>query len=121
MNTRTDIIRWWEVRRYSFNALLLAVGFASWLLLMIAGSAAVEPGRDFVEPLSMFNVIAIPILLANIFYTLGWIADIVLYSGRPRIRLYKSVLIFTAVLTAIPGTWAVVAWLMTVFTGRKLD
>src|ERR1700722_5590245 len=50
ISTRGEIIRWWEARRYTFNAFLLAVGFVSWLLVMIAGSAAVKPGEDFEEP-----------------------------------------------------------------------
>ncbi len=69
---REDIIRWWEARRYTFNAFVLAVGFASWLLVMIAGSPTVETGEDFVEPFVMF-------------------------------------------------VWAVVASLITLFTGRRLD
>jgi hypothetical protein len=56
VSTRRDIIRWWEARRYTFNAFVLAVGFASWLLVMIAGSAAVKPGEDFVEPLQSLTV-----------------------------------------------------------------
>lgn len=121
LSTRGDIIRWWEARRYTFNAFLLAVGFASWLLVMTAGSAAVKPGEDFEEPLAMLSGTVIYVALANVCYTLGWVADTVLYNGRPRRRLYKSGLILAVVLTALPGVWAVVAWLITVYTGRKLD
>ena len=121
LSTRGEIIRWWEARRYTFNAFVLTVGFASWLLVMIAGSAAVETGEDFVEPLVMFSVPGIYVAVLNVCYTLGWIVDTVLYNGRPRTRLYKSGLIFAVVLTALPGAWAVVAWVITLFTGRKLD
>jgi hypothetical protein len=119
--TRGDIIRWWEARRYTFNAFLLGVGFASWLLVMTAGSAAVKPGEDFEEPLAMLSGTVIYVALANVCYTLGWVVDTVWYNGRPRRRLYKSGLILAVVLTALPGVWAVVAWLITVYTGRKLD
>ena len=119
--TRRDIIRWWEARRYTFNAFLLGVGFASWLLVMTAGSAAVKPGEDFEEPLAMLSGTVIYVALANVCYTLGWVVDTVWYDGRPRRRLYESGLILAVVLTALPGVWAVVAWLITVFTGRKLD
>ena len=118
---RGDIIRWWEARRYQFNAFVLAVGFASWLLVMIAGSAAVKPGEDFVEPFVMLFGPGIYVAVLNFCYTLGWVVDTVLYNGRPRTRLYKSGLILALVLTAVPGVWAVVAWLITVSTGRKLD
>ena len=121
LSTRGDIIRWWETRRYAFNAFLLAVGFASWILVMIAGSAAVKPGEDFEEPLAMLFGTVIYAVMANIFYTMGWVVDTIFYNGRPRTRLHKAGLIFAMILTAVPGVWAVVAWLITVFTGRKLD
>jgi hypothetical protein len=121
VSTRADIIRWWEARRYTFNAVLLAVGFASWILVMTAGSSAVKPGEDFEEPLGMLSGTVIYAALANFCYTLGWVVDTAFYNGRPRRGLYKSGLILTAVLSALPGVWAVVAWLISIYTGRKLD
>jgi hypothetical protein len=120
-SSRKDIIRWWEARRLGFNAIIGAVGVASWILVLVAGSAAVKPGEDFEEPMMMIAVPPLYILFANMCYTLGWIADTAFYSGTPRTRLYKFGLIFSVVLTALPGVWAVVAWLITVYTGRKLD
>ena len=58
--------------------------------------------------------------LLNVCCTLGWVVDTVLYNGRPRTRLYKSGLILAGVLSALPGVWAVAAWLITLFIGRKL-
>jgi hypothetical protein len=121
VSTRADIIRWWEARRYHFNGFILAVGFASWLLVIIAGSAAVKPGEDFEEPIGMLIGPVIYVAMANVCYTLGWVVDTILYNGRPRTRLYKSGLILAVVLAALPGVWAVVAWLITLYTGRKLD
>jgi hypothetical protein len=121
VSTRGDIIRWWESRRSHFNGYVLAVGLASWLLVMIAGTAAVKPGEDFEEPLAMLFGTVIYVAMANLCYTLGWVVDAVFYNGRPRTRLYKSGLILAVVLTALPGVWAIVAWLITVYTGRKLD
>jgi hypothetical protein len=89
--------------------------------VLVAGSAAVKPGEDFEEPLMMIAGPLVYCIFANICYTLGWIVDAVSYVGTPRTRLYKSGLIFSVVLTALPGVWAVMAWLITVYTGRKLD
>src|ERR1700721_553098 len=50
---RTDIVRWWEARRLNFNVYVGVVGVITWLLLLIAGSAAVKPGEDCEEPFSM--------------------------------------------------------------------
>ena len=70
VSTRGDIIRWWEARRYTLNAFVFAVGFASWLLVMIAGSAAVKPGEDFVEPFAILDGAVMCIVIANACYTL---------------------------------------------------
>jgi len=88
---------------------------------MVAGSAAVKPGVDFEEPIAMIFGPLIYGLFANIFYTLGPIIDVVAYRGSPRVKLFKAGLIFSLVLTALPGLWAVTAWLITVFTGQKWD
>jgi len=121
VNSRGDIIRWWESRRDTYNGVLLAVGFVSLLLVLIAGSAAVKPGEDFEEPLAIIIGTAIYLAMANVCYTLGWVVDTIWYNGNPRKRLYQSGLTLAVVLSALPGVWAVVAWLITVCTGRKLD
>ena len=36
-------------------------------------------------------------------------------------RLYKYGIVFSPILTKLPGLWAVVAWFMTMITGHKLD
>jgi hypothetical protein len=61
------------------------------------------------------------VAVLNFCYTLGWVTDTILYNGHPRTSLYKSGFILAVVLTAMPGVWAVVAWLITVYTGRKID
>ena len=119
--TRGELIHWWEARRFHFNGVVLAVGFASLILVMYAGSAAVKPGVDFVEPLAILPGTAIYLAMANVCYTLGWVVDTAFYKRRPRMRLYRSGLIFAVVLIALPGVWAVIAWLITVHTGQKLD
>ena len=118
---RTDIVRWWEARRLHFNVYVGVVGIITWFLVMIAGSAAVKPGDDFEEPFAMIFGPVIYACIANACYTLGWIADTLSSQGRPRVGLYKAGVVFSVVLTALPGAWAVVAWLMTLITGHKLD
>jgi hypothetical protein len=120
-STRADIIRWWESRRFRFNVLIGCVGVATWILVMVAGSAAVKPGQDFEEPLVMLFGPFIFAAAANICYTLGCAVDTIFYRESPRTNLYKVGLVFSIVLTALPGLWAVAAWLVTVYTGRKLD
>lgn len=88
---------------------------------MFAGSAAVKPGEDFEEPLAMIFGPITYAILANVCYTLGWIVDTLAFKGGPQIGLYKAGVVFSVVLTALPGVWAVVAWLTTLVTGHKLD
>ena len=121
VSTRREIIAWWEARRFRFNLYVGAVGAASWILVLVAGSAAVKPGVDFEEPIMMIIGPFIYGFVANICYTFGWAVDTLVYRGMPRTRLYRAGMIFSLVMTALPGLWAVVAWLMTLITGPKLD
>ena len=118
--TRRDIIRWWEARRLRYNLSVGAVGLVTWLAVGIAGSAAVQPGVDFEEPIGMVFGPLLYGIAANVCYTFGWMVDVTAYRGSPRLWLYKLGLIFSLALTALPGAWAVLVWLFTIYTGRKL-
>ena len=118
--SRRDLIKWWEARRLRFNLLVGAVGLVTWLLVLFVGSLAVKPGEDFEEP---FMMIIGPIMygiFTNLCYSLGWIVDTMSYRGHPRVFLYKAGVIFLLILTALPGIWAVVAWCITLHTGKRL-
>ena len=119
--SRAEIVRWWEARRLRYNVLVGSVGIVTWLLVLCVGSLAVKPGVDFEEPIMMIIGPIIYGACANLCFTLGWIVDTSLYRGRPRNRLWKAGLIFSLVLTALPGIWAVIAWCITLYTGKKLD
>jgi hypothetical protein len=43
------------------------------------------------------------------------------YRGSPRKGLFKVGLIFSVILTALPGIWAITGLLITIYTGRKLE
>jgi hypothetical protein len=120
-STRREIIAWWEARRLRFNLYVGIAGAVTWLLVITVGSAAVKPGVDFEEPLAMIFGPFVYGFLANICFTFGWIVDTLSYRGMPRTRLYRAGVIFSVVLTSLPGIWAVVAWIITVITGHKLD
>lgn len=119
--SRRDLIRWWEARRLRYNLMVGAVGIVTWFLVLCVGSLAVKPGVDFEEPIMMIIGPIIYGLFANFCYSLGWIFNTQFYRGRPRTWLYKAGLIFSLVLTALPGIWAVVAWGITIHTGMKMD
>jgi hypothetical protein len=118
---RRDLVKWWEARRLRFNVWVGSVGVITWLLVLFVGSLAVKPGEDFEEPFMMIFGPIVYGVLANVCFSFGWIVDTTLYRGRPRAALYKAGLIFSVILTALPGIWAVAAWCITLHTGRKLD
>jgi hypothetical protein len=119
--SRRGLIRWWEARRLRYNLLVGSVGIVTWVLVLFVGSLAVKPGVDFDEPIMMIIGPIIYGVFANLCYSLGWIVDTRFYRGRPRTKLYKAGLIFSMLLTALPGIWAVTAWCITLHTGKKLD
>jgi hypothetical protein len=119
-STHMDIIRWWEARRLRYNLYVGAGGVVTWLVVEIAGSAAVRPGVDFEEPIVMLIGPLLYGIAANVCYTFGSMVDVAAYRGSPRQWLYTLGLRFSLVLTALPGVWALLVWLYTIYTGHKL-
>jgi hypothetical protein len=119
--TRTEIWWWWEARQFRFNLYVGAVGLLTWVLVLVAGSAAVKPGTDFEEPIAMLLGPFLYGIAANVCYSFGWIVDVLLFRGTPRIKLYKTGVVFSLALTALPGIWGALAWLFTIVSGHKLD
>lgn len=116
-----EIIGWWEARRLYFNAIVGLTGFVTLWIVMIASNAAVKPGLDFVEPMAVIFGSIFYLVLANVCYTFGWLLDVFTAHDGPRKSLFKAGVIFSIILTTLPGVWAVVAWLITLHTGRKMD
>lgn len=119
--SRKDLVKWWEARRLRFNLSVGSVGVITWFLVLCVGSLAVKPGEDFEEPIMMIIGPIIYGVMANVCFSIGWVVDTTLYRGHPRAALYKAGMIFSVILTALPGIWAVVAWCITLYTGKKLD
>jgi hypothetical protein len=119
--SRRDLLRWWEARRIRYNLLVGIVGFVTWWLVMIAGSAAVKPGVDFEEPIAMIMGPFFYAIAANVCYTLGSLVDFIRNAGVPSKLLFKTGLILSLVITSLPGLWALIAWIGTLVTGHKLD
>jgi hypothetical protein len=87
---------------------LLLIGIATRILVLVVGSAAVKPGEDFEEPIVMIFGPLLYGALVNAAYTAGPILDTIFFRGSPRRSIFKFGYIFSLVLTALPGAWAVI-------------
>ena len=116
-----DVRRWWNTRRLRYNLILFPIGVCTWLSVLIAGSAAVKPGVDFEEPIAMIFGPFVYAFMANLCYSLGSLCDSLRRSTKPSKKLFRAGLYFSMALTALPGLWALVAWITTLVTGKKLD
>lgn len=112
--TTGQVIRWWELRRLLYNALLLVVGIAAiagmeWLM-----SRAIPLGEDAVEPMILVLGVLAYALLANLCYTLGWVVELRNRKTDPvaaRQRgqwMFRAGLLFSCALTSLPFWFACV-------------
>ena len=119
-NSTRQIWQWWNRHRLRYNYGLFIVGTISGLLVIFLGSAAVETGEDFVEPLMIVFGPLFYAICANIAYTAGPIYDTLFYCGEPRRNLFKAGYRFSLFLTAVPGLWAIFVYLTFLITGVRL-
>jgi hypothetical protein len=66
-----EIIRWWEQRRIFYNAVMLAAGFVTIILAISLGEINFTDIPNALPPILIFA------FSANLFYTLGWMIEIV--------------------------------------------
>jgi len=116
--TSWQIIRWWEIRRIPFNAILFVVGIASILAMEWFMERAIPVGEDAIEPFALAIGVLIYAILANLFYTLGWLVELamsrtdeVVARVRAR-RMFLAGLWFSCLLTTLPFWFGFVFWLL---------
>ena len=80
-NVDVEIIRlWWFNKRYEYNKGLVMGGIIAFILYCILGFIIIEPRQEF--ELTLFTILyqgiayIMLMALANVFYTLGSIADL---------------------------------------------
>ena len=72
-----NIIIWWELRRVLYNLIIVPAGlfwFGIFVLLIVLYAGE---GEDLGDPFLPVFFVIIYIIVANIFYTFGWISEIV--------------------------------------------
>jgi hypothetical protein len=113
-----DAIVWWEIRRVPYNAALAILGIITISALLWIGSHLFASGEGVDEPLGLIVGAVFYGLAANVFYTLGWISEL-LWSGgdtsktQPfRKRVFFLGLIISCVLTLLPAVLIPALWWM---------
>jgi hypothetical protein len=105
--TTWQVIRWWELRRITYNVVLFVIGVTSLLATEWLRAKTLLLGLDPGELETGLTVVVYAVM-ANLCYTLGWIAEL---SGRKsrdlsdRTRakkLFATGLGFSCLLTSAP-------------------
>lgn len=116
--TNWDIIRWWEIRRIAYNAVLFVIGITSILAMEWLMGKVIPVGEDAVEPFVLASGVVGYAILANLCYTFGWIVELGTKSidgasARARShKLFVSGLWFSSLLTTLPFWFGLVFWLL---------
>jgi len=106
--TTWQIIRWWELRRLIYNAVLFVIGIASICAMELLMDKVIPIGEDAVEPVGLAAGAAAYGIMANLCYTLGWAVELI---GRKKDedaarlrakRLFLVGLWFSCLLTSAP-------------------
>lgn len=114
-----NVVRWWELRRIPFNLLVGAVGVLTVGLLSWARIQSQVDGTNVLllpEPPFLIAAILAYGVMANLCYTVGWLAEMALSRlTRSSTAEFASITCafgfgFSILLTACPGLLGVVLW-----------
>jgi hypothetical protein len=115
--TKGQVIRWWELRRLVYNAVLLVVGVAAIAGMEWVMTKVIPVGEDAIEPMLLFVGVVVYGVMANLCYTLGWIIELrsrktdPLAARRRGQWMFRAGLLFSCVLTSLPFWFAGVYWI----------
>ena len=115
-----DIVKWWERRRISYNLIVGATGVFTLVVMgvcwvsAIARSCTPESGSEpfdplFIQLMFMLVLAFIHIIGANIFYTGGWLLEIIVRkiwgerTGAFGEICFALGLVFSILLTLVPA------------------
>lgn len=103
-NSNKEIIVWWEKRRALYNLIMLVAGCITILLAVSLNEIA------FTDLINVLPPILIVAASANIFYTLGWIIEIIyrrLNNGKETIYNVSSILFIGGIILSVFFTLAI--------------
>lgn len=130
LEDRAAVIAWWEKRRFFYNKVLAAVGTVACILMISCGVVS-EPLVG--EPIGIPDPpILVPLgiifygIMANICYTGGWIAELLLARFRPGaqaerfgVRAFRLGVKFSIARTIFPALLCWGVFLFSLVTGKR--
>lgn len=115
-STNKEIIIWWERRRAFYNLVVLIAGSFTVLFALVLNEIAFADLVNVIPPILIFA------LCANLFYTLGWIIEIVCYKliSEKKLMQNAGTILFTGgVVISVLFTFAIdIALLVSFFFGN---
>jgi hypothetical protein len=118
MKQSWDAIVWWEIRRIPYNVTLAILGMMTIGAVLWFESHFAAAGESVLNPLGLIVGVVLYGLAANVFYTLGWVSEL-LWSGGDTSRtaslrrrvfligLAASCAITLSPIVLIPSLWFV--------------
>jgi hypothetical protein len=125
-----EVIRWWESRRFFFNSVVGCAGVITCVLLIVcaftAESTVGEPiGMPDGPLLGVFGIFFYGIL-ANVFYTGGWICELLMRatttaerSAAFGLKAFRIGVNFSIFLTLCPAAVCWLAFAVALVKGQK--
>jgi hypothetical protein len=115
--TTGQVIRWWELRRLLYNAILLVVGVSAIMGMEWLMTKVIPLGDDAVEPMFLVLGVVVYGILANLCYTLGWMFELWgrrsnPVSARQRGKwTFWAGMLFSCALTSLPFWFGCFYWI----------
>ena len=125
-----EVIRWWEIRRWTYNAIVGATGLIT--LIIYFGMTALfvrmsgDPDIGYFHAF-LFMWIALYALAANFCYTAGWISELFLRGMQKEFTDQFAKIAFVAgtvvsvMITLVPGVCFLVLSLFSLVLGIQND
>ena len=114
--SNADIIRWWESRRIFYNTIMLAAGCITILIALLLNEIIFTDLINTIPPILFFA------LSANLFYTLGWIMEIIcrkFISDKTLLQKAGPVLFIGGIIVSVLFTFAIdIALMISFFFGE---
>jgi hypothetical protein len=110
-----NTVGWWETRRVPYNLIVGGAGILTCVVMAVFAAVGILFfNADFGSPLSGLIGILIYGIMANICFTFGWVAELVVRKAWPQqvdhfaIESFSLGLVVSVLLTLTPGILAIV-------------